>query len=133
MAVEQKVSFGQLREARGLFERGTSGKSLFRQALQYRTPEELREMRENFGQGVAGKIAFAMVASGAKCEARTGENGKECSELSQGTLDFDVMGYLDTVPVCGNECTVFEKGMIDSELAAQGRSTVFGINGKGRA
>lgn len=98
--------------------------------------EKLREVqllaRENFGPGKAGESAFRIISLGAFCETRL-DDGKPCGEVAKQTLDFDIIGELEQMPVCGLGHRSIEVNRINEELRAEGRNTIPGFNGFGRA
>lgn len=79
-----------------------------------------------------GKSAHFMLENGAKCEARVGSDGARCGKEADQILDFDVLGCAEQIPVCQEHIHAV-MGVIQEELERQGRSTVFGSNGFGRA
>lgn len=93
---------------------------------------ELRMLRKEFGSGAAGKIAFRVIASGASCEAMLGKQGILCGKSADRTVDFDVLGGYNLVPSCETH-EEFIGTRILTDLGRQGRTTVLGRNGWGRA
>lgn len=88
---------------------------------------QAKEERRGFGRGRLGRAAFRMVAKGREC----GLNN--CLEKGTQTLDFDVLGSAEQLPVCSPEHRALLEERIEQDLNRIGRSTVFGRNGFGRA
>lgn len=93
---------------------------------------ELTRLRRQFGKGAAGKLAFRTIVGGASCEAMLDEQGILCGEPADRTVDFDALGTYDLVPSCGAHEKLIGTRII-TVLERQGRTTVLGRNGWGRA
>lgn len=93
----------------------------------------LLELRRQFGRGSAGKRAFRVIASGVLCEALLDGQGSVCDQRADRTVDFDVLGSFDFVPSCGAAHEELIGARILADLERQGRITVLGRNGWGRA
>lgn len=91
---------------------------------------ELKTLRKEFAPTRVGSAAFRMVARGASCEMKI--DGEACGNKSKMTAEFDIIGEMEMIPVCGEAHFKMLREMVDKDLDAQGRSTVFGINGFGR-
>ncbi len=99
-----------------------------------RLPEKPAVLRENFGPGEAGELAYLGIASGLPCEAFVDPERKQiCGKLSNRTVDFDVAGHGDYLPSCSPVHSASIRESIAGDLARQGHTTVFGENGWGRA
>ncbi|MCL5019057.1 MAG: hypothetical protein M1426_01065 [Patescibacteria group bacterium] len=91
-------------------------------------------LREKFGPGIAGQLAYEGILSGLPCEAFLDEQRtKACGRISDRTVDFDVAGHGDYFPVCSLEHSILVRISISKDLERQGHSTIFGENGFGRA
>lgn len=77
-----------------------------------------------FAPGSAGSSANTLIENGAMCV--------ECGSKAITTLDFDVFGQLEQLPVCLG-CLATVKRKVMEDLARTGRSSVIGLNGWGRA
>lgn len=81
-----------------------------------------------FGKGKAGDSALEIVKNG---------DCVECGSRSMRTLDFDVMGELEQVPLCeSDECEASVIDVVRLEMIARGQVDIvntFGHNGLGRA
>lgn len=97
--------------------------------------EKLREIqivrREDFAPGNAGTKAFELISRGVVCETKLDDN-LLCEQPATGTLDFDIIGELEQIPVCSPEHREIAAIHVNEELSLQGRSTVPGYNGFGR-
>lgn len=92
----------------------------------------LLALRRQFGRGMAGTLAFRTIASGTSCEAILNGQGAICGEPADRTVDFDVLGTCDFIPSCpAHERDIGDR--IVEDLDRQGRYTVLGKNGWGRA
>lgn len=131
-------SFKELRETvcttRSLFPEGKIGRGIYRSALQLRTPQELGELREQFGPGVAGKKAFLIIATGTVCEVKSTSNGGEkCEKKGVGTVDFDMHAELEQAVFCeDHQDTVYGDVKASLGEAIPWAVAGMGINGRGR-
>ncbi len=90
--------------------------------------------REDFGPGEAGQRAFDALMFGKGCERKVDDGTKKrCGNEPVEVLDFDVAADLEQLLICGVECRISAMEAIQNDLSKIGRSTVFGINGRGRA
>lgn len=87
--------------------------------------------RKEFGSGRLGEKAWQLVSFGVPCEAIIG--GHQCGIPAIGTTDYDVLGDAEITPHCSEEHHRLIMEGVNHDLSAQGRSTVFGRNGFGRA
>jgi len=87
--------------------------------------------REQFGQGKLGDQIWTNIKKGIGCET-TLENGEMCKKPAIGTVDYDVIGELDSVYVCGEEHAKQVSTAILNDLHRIGRDSVLGRNGNGR-
>ena len=87
--------------------------------------------RSDFGPGDAGERSWNLINNKATCEAIVG--GKKCGLPAIQVLNYDVLGDLECLPICGDEHCQEVRTTIERELESQGRSTAFGINGWGRS
>lgn len=88
---------------------------------------QAKKERRDFGRGRLGKSAFRMIVQGIECGLGN------CLEKGTQTLDFDVLGSAEQLPVCSPEHRTLLIEGIELDLNRIGRSTVFGRNGFGRA
>lgn len=102
------------------------------QVKQKASLKELAGLRKEFGRGAAGKLAFKTIVRGASCEAILDKQGALCGQRADRTVDFDVLGSFDFVPSCAAH-EKFIGTRILTDLERQGRTTVLGRNGWGRA
>lgn len=81
---------------------------------------------KGFAPGMAGRKAKDIIEGGSQCVS--------CSQPSTMTLDFDIFGQLEQLPVCA-KCLPQVKERVAVDLRAAGRdpSLTFGINGWGRS
>jgi hypothetical protein len=81
---------------------------------------------KGFASGMAGRKAKDIIKGGAECVS--------CSKPATMTLDFDIFGQLEQLPVCA-ECLSKVRDRVAADLRAAGRdpSFTFGINGWGRS
>lgn len=81
---------------------------------------------KGFAPGMAGTKAERIIEGGAQCVG--------CSKPATVTLDFDVFGQLEQLPVC-SECLSKVRDCVAADLRATGRdpSLTFGTNGWGRS
>ena len=81
--------------------------------------------RGEFASSDAGKMAKALIESAVCCVG--------CGKLAVRTLDFDVLGDLEQLPVC-QECLNNVKADVGGDLRRSGRdpSATFSVNGWGR-
>ena len=79
-----------------------------------------------YGTGKAGENAKQIIESKTQCV--------ECMSTADMTLDFDVLGTLEQLPVCKN-CFEIVKQKVARDLVKSGRdpTNTFGINGCGRS
>lgn len=98
---------------------------------EYTTGIEIR--REDFGPGYAGDWSYQTVLAGAMCVSYIDENKTECGKPSVGTVDVDIRATLDLFPYCSAEHAERLELDLVEEIEAQGRFTVPGRNGFGRA
>ena len=89
--------------------------------------------REDFGPGYAGNWSYRTVLSGAPCVTYIDEYGNMCGDPPVGTVDIDVRDDLEFFPFCSPEHQQLVQEQILSDLHRQGRSSVPGVNGFGRA
>lgn len=132
--VERKTNistFSELRNIRGLFPEGNIGVSICRKALQIRMPEEIAKLREEFGEGRTGTNAFLIIAVGSVCEGRTEE--KRCDKVASFTIDFDIFGEAEHIPVCGQEHGQFVRQAVARDLHKSIYDPTFATNGRGRS
>ena len=99
-----------------------------------REPERKPVLRESFGPGTAGELAYLGILSGLLCEAYLDNKVRKemCGKLSDRTVDFDVAGHGDYLPSCSAKHSASIRENISGDLERQGHSTVFGENGWGR-
>jgi len=88
--------------------------------------------RSEFGKGHLGETSWQLISGGATCGA-IGQSGNPCGNPGIGTTDFDVLGDAELVPHCNLEHHRKIIQDVRRDLEAQGRNTVFGRNGFGRA
>lgn len=97
---------------------------------------ELQEIFEQtgrmFGMGTAGEKARVILEQKEGCVLRA-QDGSVCQREGAATLDFDTIGQLEQFPVCGQEHMSIMQLQIQQDLMRQKRTTVFGMNGFGRA
>lgn len=98
----------------------------------FSSQRELIAFRREFGKGRAGSLAFRAIAGGIGCEAILDDRGNRCQVPADRTVDFTVLGSDDFVPSCFSHKELIEKRIL-ADLEEQGRSTVIGRNGRGRA
>lgn len=89
--------------------------------------------RDLFGPTTFGDYAFGVIASGVKCRAYiVDDRSEDCLNQAWLTVDFDVHGDGDLIPVCGMEHFKQVEKRINHDLQNQGLSSYIGINGFGR-
>lgn len=130
--VKENLSFSQLRVVRTLFPPKQQGMKSCRAALCIYTPQKLLQLRGDFGKGISGTKAFLIIATGSTCEAQD-ETGKRCGKKAKFTVDFDVLGNEEHVPVCSHEHGRLVRQTIASQLGKNEHDPTFGLNGWGRA
>ncbi len=134
----------KLKEVRRVFGgiKNKSASTTFRIALleEGRTPEELLELRSEFGEGDYGAKIFGYIAAGAKCEAFSfmGIGEKPCGNKAKGSVDFDIFELpngTDSVLFCSAcEEEVCRRACVDSLEHTNGmNASGVGFNGRGRA
>lgn len=85
--------------------------------------------RDKFGPGRAGDLAYVLLRSKeTKCEFI----GDPCKARPTRTLDYDWNGDGDRIPLCDEHLKPAMKA-VRVDLQKNGRDTVFGYNGFGRA
>lgn len=89
-------------------------------------------LRENFGPGRAGEIAYLTVLQGIACEVIDKQNLK-CEKTSDRTIGFDVLADYQIIPVCSREHAVLAMEKVIVDLSKSGRTPSFDENGFGRA
>lgn len=91
-------------------------------------------LRENFGPGKAGEMAFLTISQGAPCESRaTHQEEEQGIPFANRTLGFDVSANYEFVAVCSDICEVEAKKTIEKDLLHAGQIPSFDRNGFGRA
>lgn len=85
---------------------------------QQEEPVEIK--RENFGPGKAGERAYRLISFGVACETKV--EGETCGKMATGTMDFDVIGEMDMIPVCTEEHWAFVAELVEQSLRNQGRT-----------
>ncbi len=88
--------------------------------------------RENFGPGDARARAYCLILAGAGCELQI-DPGIYCDVPSRYTVDFDVMGGLETIPVCTSTHGAIVRERVANDLGKHPQDNTFGMNGWGRA
>ena len=85
-----------------------------------------------FAPSTTGQQALMIMLYAESCERILDFETKEkCPNEPKFVLDFDVLGDLDQLAVCGEECMRSIRERVDTDLKAAGRSkTIYGINGK---
>lgn len=131
MIERREYTFSELRTTRDLFPAGKIGVGLYRKALQIRGPEQITELRREFGEGKAGAQAFLIIAASSSCEAKSEE--KQCDRVAVFTIDFNVFGECEHIPVCSKEHGQLVRQMVARDLNKSDFDPTFGINGRGRA
>jgi hypothetical protein len=90
-------------------------------------------LRETFGLGHAGEIAYQTLVSGVSCESNE-QDGRKCQKTATRTVDFDVFSNYEFISVCGDEHAARVIKRVIEESKAQGLANPgFGKNGWGRA
>lgn len=89
--------------------------------------------REDFGPGHAGNLAFIAVSGGTPCETYIDDAKTKCGQPPIGTVDIDILGDVDPFPYCSGEHAVTLQNQLLEDLHRQGRNSVPGRNGFGRA
>ena len=89
-------------------------------------------LRESFGPGKAGELAYLTVLQRTFCEVILPEDEK-CTKASDRTVGFDVSSVYDFVAVCGIEHEELTKKRIEDDLAKAGQFSSLDRNGFGRA
>lgn len=81
-------------------------------------------VREMFGHETLGLRDFQIMSAGPSCQ--------ECGDVPASyTLNFDVLGDAESVPVC-DKCGPLVEAKVSQDVASIGRTTIFGRNGWGR-
>jgi hypothetical protein len=88
--------------------------------------------REEFGNGPAGDYSYLAVKNGEKCEAIDPELNIPCNNFPEQTVDFDILGNMEVIPICSDKCAGFAQEIVERDLTAQNMVTIFGRNGFGR-
>lgn len=137
MIEREKHSTSELVKARRLFSRDKLGSSLYRKALidAGRSPQELIELRKQFGEGNAGQISFMYIAIKSPCEVvKKDKEGveKPCGKEGNMTFYFDIGGTEDFLVCCSEEDFQLALKRYDTEMESQGRWGVASKNGRGR-
>lgn len=87
-------------------------------------------LRDNFGPGKAGEIAYLTIISGAFCEVIL---TNPCNNISDRTIGFDVSGNYELVPACSSKHEAVIKKRVKKDLQKIGQIVSFDSNGFGRA
>lgn len=102
-------------------------------------PSAFSELREiflqtgrMFGTGTAGEKARTMLEQKERCGFRA-QDGSLCGKEGVATLDFDIIGQLEQLAVCGQEHMDMMQMQIQQDLMREKKTTFFGMNGFGRA
>lgn len=87
-------------------------------------------LREDFGPGRAGELAYLTVVQGTPCESKLIH--KEQKPANR-TVGFDVSANYEFVAVCSDECEEATKKSVEKDLLLAGQIPSFDRNGFGRA
>lgn len=90
-------------------------------------------LRENFGPGNAGEMAFLTISHGTPCESKITHKEKQDLPLADRTIGFDVSANYEFVAVCSDTCEAQTKKVIERDLLNAGQLPSFDRNGFGRA
>lgn len=118
---------------RQLFPDAKMGRDIYRKARENYSPEELLELRKNFGLGEAGSSAFRFIATGTLCQVildfkPNSEERAKCEKKGVGTIDYDVLAKLEQVVCCAEHK---EKGFRDVQVSLMSRFPESAMNGMG--
>lgn len=137
----ERTRFSLLREVRSFFPREKYGSEQLREILETRnrTPEELIELRKEFGKGNSGQGAFITIAFRPQCERSYASlvdrygTPLMCKREASMTLDIDVSGGKeDHIPICSEDCSKNVGDVYDKSMEEQGKYGVPSKNGWGR-
>lgn len=90
-------------------------------------------LRENFGPGNAGEMAFLTISQGTPCESKATHKENQDLPLADRTIGFDVSANYEFVAVCSDTCEVETKKIVEKDLLNAGQLPSFDRNGFGRA
>ncbi|MCL4354460.1 hypothetical protein M1349_03255 [Patescibacteria group bacterium] len=92
-------------------------------------------LRKDFGPSKFGEIAYQTILAGARCETFIEEIKDQCEEISDRTVDFDVLGNAEFRTACSDEHEKLIKLRIRREAEDKGSEIIpdFSNNGWGRA
>lgn len=90
-------------------------------------------LRESFGPGRAGELAFLAISQGTPCESRTTHKEDEDKPNANRTIGFDVSSNYEFVAVCSDKCEEVTKKCVENDLLLAGQLPSFDKNGFGRA
>ena len=89
--------------------------------------------RDLFGPGTFGDYAFNVIVGNATCGTfLDNDRSKKCGKQAWLTVDYDVKGDGDVLPVCSLEHFQEAERGINADLQNQGLYSYIGINGFGR-
>lgn len=87
-------------------------------------------VREQFGPGKAGELAYLALAQGIPCENTLTHEEKR---MANRTIGFDVSANYEFIAVCSDECEDIVKKTVEKDLLRIGQLPSFDRNGFGRA
>ena len=91
-------------------------------------------LRENFGPGKFGEIAYQTILVGTPCEAFVEETGERCGGISDRTVDLDIRGNAHFITACSSKHEARIKARVIKEAEQKGSEIIpdFSRNGWGR-
>jgi hypothetical protein len=89
-------------------------------------------LRDNFGPGHAGDLAYLAISRGTICE-EIDKDDTQCEKISDRTVGFDILGNYEFIAVCSQKHADLAKKKLVIDLAKADRIANFDTNGFGRA